>query len=234
MIISNIRGQIEGYCDCLPDVEDDVIERSIEQMIMIISKWTCWTTDICETFLHSKRTEYIDIDSIDPCACECDNNIVRHIPYFELGIDQYSFNVTLIKRSGIEETVTPVQSSDFAYSSHFKDLKVDLSDYVECFCKCPPESTLAIQYYAGFDCLPDCLLPFVCDMLHVLFEKNNCDCSHCQTCKPSGTDPKIEPYGSNAKTIENYMSKLIKKSYPMLLSQISLCHNIPKFIGEVI
>lgn len=213
--------QLKDYCDCLPDMDDLLLEKNIIEMINLISVMTCWTQVPCETFLMSERTEMIDVKPFDPC--DCDGGLFEFVPFYE-PVDSMSFQVFLIETQGVNETVTELSEDSFNYSETFGKLRIDLNGYVMSDnCCCPPDYKLLIRYYAGYELLPDCLLPLFCDLLHVLYEKNRCDCSACQVCD-KGTDVIVEYDDEVSENLGKYLDRLIEWGFKRQLGLISLCH----------
>lgn len=228
--------QLKDFCDCLPDKltgDDTLLERNISELIHLISLITCWTQEPCENFLNSARQEIIDVGSVDKCSCN--GGIVEFTPYYAPFYAD-TFKVYIISQSGLETTKTEISS--FAYDEIFDVLRIDVSDYVvsdKCTC-CPPNYKLLIEYDAGYELIPDCLLQLFCDLLHVVYDKNNCDCSACQACTNSD-DVEIE-YSEDdgvSPLLSVYLDTLIATAYKEQLGLMSLCgRGRNTFLGMVV
>lgn len=217
--------QLKAYCDCV-----DVREEDVEELIHLVSVMTCWAKDPCETFLKSERMEVIDL----PECVEC--GAFEFIPFYA-PFDAESFTFTLVKTEGINETAIPI--SDFSYSEMREGFLVDLPlpdcRCLPCKCGCQPTYKLLVRYDAGYEGIPDCLLPLFCDMLKIIREKNNCDCSECQTC---GSDEIVEVNYTEVADMEDrlkgfYMEIMIQ-NYKNLLGMISLCQRQKRVWGFVV
>lgn len=224
-MVSAVVEQLLDYCECIKDIDKDeaVLERNVEELLNLISINTCWSREPCETLLNSPRQEYIDVGEIKKCSCE--GGIVTFTPYY-YPFNPDSFEVTLVRIEGIKEELTPISEDDWAYISSEGDLRIDLSEYVtNDRCGCKAIYKLAIDYDAGFEEIPDCLLKVFCDMLHIIFAKNTCDCSVCQSCKASGTDTLIEfdEDDTISQKIDSYLTNFLWDAYRDQLSLISLC-----------
>ncbi len=223
-----IYEQIINYCDCVEAKAED-----IDELISLISMATCWQQEPCETFLMSERQEVIDIDD---CLCECD--VVKFAPFYT-PFDKDSFTFTLVKQEGITETLTPIY--DFAYSEVEGVFKmIPPIPSCECMpdcCSCNPDYKLLITYNAGFELLPDCLLPVFCEALQYIIERRKCDCSECQECL-NYDDDRVEVLIRNAATITNqlkaYFVDTLSRQYMRQLAQISLCKSNTKIWGVVV
>lgn len=225
--------QLNDFCDCLPDMKEDVLERNVLEMISLISNLTCWTQQPCETFLNSERVEFIDFDQFDPCSCN--GGIVEFTPYYH-PFQSDTFKVTLIEQDGINETATELDASDFAYSDTFGVLRINLRDYVSnSKCGCSGASKLMITYDAGYESIPECLLQIFCDLLHVITVKNSCDCSACQAC--TGEDDVTIEYSEDddvSPKLSVYLNSLIESGYKKQLGLISLCQGCNEIWGLVV
>ena len=217
--MEEIRQQLKDFCDCLPEhYSKTLFERAVDEMIHLVSIMTCWTQDPCDTFLNSARTEYMDVEKFDPCSCA--GGIAEFEPYY-VPIEPDSFAVTLIERDGINVIETPIPASSTNY--YDGKLLIDLRGYaVFGDCGCQREYKLKIEYFAGYELLPDCLLQLFCDLLHVIMDKNKCDCSACQACK-NHEDVEIHFDDDVRPTVEKYLKALVLSGYEQQLGLISLC-----------
>ena len=222
-----IMQQLKDFCDCLPERLDDesFLEKAVNEMIHLVSLLTCWTQEPCETFLNSERKEVLDVKAFDPCACE--GGLIHFTPFFT-PFNPLTFNVSLIQQHGVQDEVIVIDSSDYAFSEIFSVLKVNLKGYIPAAeCGCPSRYKLVITYDAGYELIPECLLPLFCDLLHVISDKNNCDCSNCQACKGDNDDNEgVIDWGEGDKAspiINRYLNVLINNGYQKQLGLISLC-----------
>lgn len=232
-MFEEIYEQIEEYCDCLPNMEEEEKRRNIDEMLFLVSNLTCWTQSTCETLLNSRRVEFLDIDSFDPCLCN--QGIIEFIPFYNNPIDEKSFEVYLITYEGIKEESERINSDYFAYSESLNLLKIDVRPFVQqnnC-CACSRTYKLMIQYNAGYERLPDCLLRLFCDLLHVVAEKNNCDCDRCQQCN-KGDDIEIEYDDDVTPKLDMYFKLLVESAYKKQLGLLSLCKLEKRVWGIVV
>lgn len=213
-----ILGQLTEYCDC-----QDVKERDVNELINLISSFTCWSQNPCETFLQAERKEVVDLPD---CVNDCD--IFEFDPFYA-PFDKDSFEFTLIEQNGIQEDATPI--TDFIYSEVDGNFKMELP-LPSCKCnkpKCGCESKfkLLVTYVAGYELLPECLLPMMCDALQWIEEKNKCDCGErCQCnepCADSYRDLTQIDYASLSGRLQEYFLNILSRQYFRQLSLISLC-----------
>ena len=210
----SIYEQLAVACEC-----ETVVESDVDHLIDLISMATCWTQKPCETFLMAERKEVVDLpDCLDRCA------IVSFSPFFT-PFEESSFTFTLVKSEGIDETYTPITS--FAWSEADDTFKVELPipscDCQPCVCGCKPRYKLLVTYDAGYEELPDCLLPVFCEALKYIHELRSC----CEVCTPCSSEKIDTQDYSNAYSIrdrlKDYFIVTLTRQYIRQLSLIALC-----------
>lgn len=228
-----IIDQLTAYCDCV----ETITQKDVDDMVNVVSLATGWTRNTCETFETSMRREVIDL----PSCMDCPYIFEPYYTPFE--VDSFSFS--LLKIKGVEETLIPI--TNFAYSELQKVFRVD-TGLPKCSCTCddcgcPTEYKLVVQYMAGYDCLPDCLLPVFCNLVEVIHAKNACDCEDCGCDKSNmDFDDMGRPILQNIKYksgdvvsvfLETDLGKLLVEQYKSQLGMLSLVkknHNVWGFV----
>lgn len=213
MAETTVMEQITEYCGCTEFTENDVNE-----LISLISVYTCWTQKPCETFLQSERREVVDLPN---CIGDCD--IFTFEPFYQ-PFDETSFTFTLVEQNGLNETATEI--TDYVYSvvdGNFR-LKLPLPS-CECKVTCGCESTykLFVTYVAGYELLPDCLLPVFCEALQYIADKNKCDCDECDGCDDARTDETYIDETTLEGHLQVYFLETLTPLYKRQLGLISLC-----------
>lgn len=210
----SIIEQLSEYCDCL----DEVNEQDVEELIHLISSYTCWSQSPCETFLQSERKE---VKELPDCADDCDVYVFE--PFYT-PFDPESFTFTLIEQNGIEETSTPITS--YVYSMADENFRIELG-LPDCKCKpkcgCESHFKLLVTYVAGFEELPECLLPLFCDALALIREKNDCECEKCEPCDATYVEPSPIDDTKIEGRLRIYFLETLTKQYFRQLGLISLC-----------
>lgn len=207
-----IYDQLKDFCPCVEDItEDDVAE-----MVNVISMATGWLREPCETFLKGKRREVIDLPSCADCP-------VTFTPYYH-PYDPESFKFYLVKIEGVEEEVTEITS--FRYSNVDSLFRVD-TGLPSCRCACgpcgcPPEYRMVVEYVAGYDEIPDCLLPVFCDVLEVIKAKNKCECCADCGCDTESNEPEYPAGDVVSAALEIDIGKLLVEQYKNQLGMLSL------------
>lgn len=205
-----ILEQIQNFCSCQDADEADVVE-----LINAVSSATGWAIDTCETFLTGERRELIDLPDCMDCPYE-------FTPYYH-PFDPESFTFQLVAISEMEEAFTDLE---YGYISSKGVFKVDTT-LPECGCKrcgcgCKTEYKLLVTYTAGYDLVPDCLLPVFCNLVEVIHAKNKCDCG----CGCEGSETNTEPIYAKGDIVtvqlETDLGKMLVAEYKRELGMISL------------
>ena len=179
--------------------------------------YTCWTKRPCETFLTSERTEVIELPD---CVCDCD--VFIFTPHYR-PFDADSFTFTLIEQDGTTETATEI--TDYAYSVVDENFRIKLP-LDKCGCKnrcgCDPTYKLLVTYAAGYDLLPECLLPVFCEALQWIKIKNTCDCSECQPCQVETEEGVIDETTLTGR-LQDFFLETLTIQYQKQLALIAIC-----------
>lgn len=199
-------------------------DADVDELIQLMSVYTCWTQSPCETFLMSERKEVM---SLPDCMDECEVFTFR--PFYH-PFDENSFEFTLVSQTGIEETTTTI--TDFSYSEIDENFKMLLPiPDCKCGCRpkcgCPTKYKLLVTYQAGYEELPDCIIPIMCEALQYIIDKNKCDCDKCSECDKKYDEDRTEVIVEEAASITDrlkyYFAKVLTEQYKRQLSLISLC-----------
>lgn len=243
-----ILDQLQAYCDCVKDIT----QEEVDELVNVISMATCWQREPCETFLVGARREVKDLPSCADCPItfkpfyhpfigertiteidpETGGPVEKGVPF---GVADFKFY--LVKIDGIEEEVTEI--TDFRY--HASDGMFHINTGLpscKCSCEpcgCPPSYKMVVEYTAGYDELPVCLLPVFCNVLEVIRAKRNCEC-----CGDCGCDTPAEQqvkYASGdvvSVALETDIGKLLVEQYKNQLGMLSLCESYEGLWGFVV
>lgn len=233
--------QIKENCDCLSekDIESGLVDKSISQLIQLISTLTCWTNrdSTCATFLSSDRQELFDINAIQQCG-HCDHGLMD-VELFYLPIVPESIKVKVLTRTGIKFEEHILDESLYSFNPYESVLYIDLKDFIFCNpCNCDVVEKVIVDYVAGYEELPECLLPIFCDLLSYLIEMNRCECA--KSCDPCTLEPieevTLTGYESDEqKTTYDFIRNTITNAYARQLELMSLCGRRRKrFWGTVV
>lgn len=221
-----VLNQLISNCDCIK--ETDTYSRDVNQLINLISTMTCWKRSGCETFLKEERQEIFEPDI--NMRCGCDYGLTSLELYYDL-IDKDTFKIQFQVRDGIKFEIFDVGEDLFSYDEIENKLWIDMSSFIAtCGC-CNPEITkLIVTYEAGYEQLPDCLLPVFCDYLDYVIEMNKCECG-CDDC-----DEEIYNSESSEEQTStfNVIQEHIIAVYRRQLEQMSLCKGAWTYWGKVI
>jgi len=212
--------QLTEYCNC-----QDVEEKDVNELINLISTYTCWAQNPCETFLASERREVKDLPS---CVNGCD--VYEFEPLYA-PFDPDSFEFTLVEQNGITETTVTLSAFYSEVDGKFR-LELPLPS-CKCMPKCGCESKykLLVTYVAGYEEVPECLLPLMCEALYWIADKNKCACEDCDACDPTkNTDEGVINYATLDGRLQDHFLNVLTRQYFNQLSLISLCQ---RYKGEL-
>lgn len=214
--------QLTEYCNC-----QAVDEKDVSELINLISTYTCWADAPCETFLQSERREVVNLPN-----CVCDNCFIFEFEPHYIPFDPDSFEFTFVEQNGITETLTTLSS--YSYSEVDGKFRLELP-LPNCKCKprcgCESKYKLLVNYVAGYEEVPECLLPLMCEALYWIHDKNKCDCEDCEACDPTtNTDDGVINYATLDGRLQDHFLNVLTKQYFNQLSLISLCQ---RYRGEL-
>lgn len=219
--------QLTEYCGC-----QDVEEKDVNELINLISVYTCWAQQPCQTFLKAERREVRDLPN-----CVCDECFIYEFEPFYTPFDPDSFEFTLVEQNGITEETTILSS--YIYSEVDGKFRLELP-LPNCKCKpmcgCESEYKLLVTYVAGYEEIPECLLPLMCEALYWIHDKNRCECEDCEACDPTkNTEDGVINYATLDGRLQDYFLNMLTKQYVRQLSLISLCQGYKgEFWGVVV
>lgn len=223
--------QLKDNCDCISENEwsNTKLEQNISEFLDLISTMTCWKTKACETLLMSEREEIFDIESLKFECGVCDSGLVTKTLYFDL-IQEESVKVKILIKSGIKIEIIELDDELYAFNPYTNEIYVDLSDYVfDDECTCEKTIKMIVTYDAGYEILPECLFPILCDFLDYVFDMNKCTCGACTTCESDSTQDVVivegETDNSEFISIKLQIRNIIASNYMRQLEFISLCGN---------
>lgn len=221
-----ILEQLKAYCAC---VGEDVTEADVADLVNVISMSTCWQRVPCETFLKGARREVIDLPSCADCPITFEP---YYFPFYE---DTFKFY--RVEIDGLDETSTEI--TDFRYSPTTGVFRLDAGlPSCKCGCNpcelCPKEYKLVVEYEAGFEELPDCVLPVMCNVLEVIMAKRNCDCANDCGCENQEDQVKYATGDVVSVALETDIGKMLVENYKNQLALISLCRGREYLWGVVV
>lgn len=216
-----IYDQLKAYCACVEDLD----EADVNEMVNVVSLMTGWQKNGCETFLYGARREVRDLPSCADCP-------LVFTPYYH-PFDETTFKFFLVKVDGLDETVTEI--TDFRYSPTDGVFRIDTglpSCKCSCHpCGCPPSYRLIAEYEAGYDLLPECILPVFCHLLEVIKARRNCDCGDCGC----DNEPKVKYATGDVVSValETDLGKMLVEQYKNQLASLVL-FDVPELWGFVV
>jgi len=233
--MDEIYNQLISNCPCLEDMPD--YRNAIDYLINILSNATCWNQNQCESLVRSEREEIFTINrgDINYNCHSCDMGILTFKPFYSYPFYGDTISAKIVRQSGLEETVEDVSLDDIHYSEYTGEIKIKLDEYFpRCQCKCE-RALIIISYEAGYERIPDCILPDICCVMTSLeaFRLNCGTLKECCDMKAPARNAKLKAkkigeinytwiYDDKPDTLsllqDMYTSMFIKN-----LSQLSLC-----------
>lgn len=216
--------QLTEYCDCLIVNEPGEMpyarfdERHVDELIHLISTYTCWAQKPCETFLLGSRREVFDVKD---CVGDCD--VIEFEPFYA-PFDPDSFTFTLVEQNGIQETLIPIEM--YNYSEADEKFRMELPlPRCECRPSCGCKSTYKViaEYEAGYEEIPECLLPLFCEALQWIMERSQCDCEKCQDCENKYAEVNELDLTTLTGHLKDHFLNVLTRQYFRQLGLISLC-----------
>lgn len=213
-----IGDQLRNYCDCVEVNDKDVIE-----LVNLISLATCWVKELpkpgetCVTFLKGDRREVVDLPSCADCP-------ITFEPFYR-PFDVTTFKFYLVKQEGIEEELTEITDWKYHESDGLFHIDTGLPS-CKCGCDpcgCAPRYKLLVTYEAGYEELPECILPVFCDVLEVIRAKNDCKCCDDCECDNGASEPEYTVGDVVSADLQTEIGKILVENYKAQLGMISLC-----------
>lgn len=245
-MFDEIIEQLRDYCECIGDLDTDNIakrqqvERNLTELIRLVSILTCWASgkiqkfsggccceNYCDSFLMQPREEVFEPEIVR--SCTCGNGIVKVSPYYRM-IRPETITVSIHYRNGIELEEVPV--GEYSFDPYEETLWIDLSEYLTDSCDCREIVRVVVNYEAGFERLPECLLPVFCEMLQYMNDMNRCNCESCSSCEMR--EDSEEPDEKNQKDVWFWVRKNLYEAWSRQLEMISLCQARSRLWGAVI
>lgn len=239
-MFDDLLQQLNENCTCLSDddIEADDFKKNVEQLINLLSILTCWKrgTEPCETFLLSERKEIFTIGQLQQCGC-CDNYLMD-VPLTYDKIDPSTIKIVFQVRDGIHFNLIEINSNDFSYDETENRVWIDFSNYEEAKkCGCEKMTKIIITYDAGYEKIPECLLPVFCDYLGYVIDMNRCKCG-CPVCDTTETvtEDNILNADSSDAQVSTYLvvRQHIITAYARQLESISICGRDYTYWGAVV
>ena len=221
-----IYEQLQNYCDCI-ELDDEHLRTYVDEVVNLISIATCWTEKPCDTFLFGERKEIVDLG-------ECENCPIVFRPKY-VPFDEASFTFTLVEREGTAESSTVL--TDVTFSADGESFLIDPS-LPSCDCKikcgCGVTYYLIVTYDAGYEEIPECMLPVFCSLLGVIKNKERCDCEACQDCGDEDSSGVTYPSGDlMSASLDTYLGQMLNEQFKRQLGMLSVCTYDPRVIWGV-
>ncbi len=233
MLYQELYDQIQGYCSCMGEINECEVEKYLSQLVDYVSAMTCWKRKTCETFLSSEREEVFSPSYVKDCGCDHGMTV---IPFYYTHVFEPTIEVTIQLRDGVHFCEVLVEPDDYSFDVYENELYINLSKYLGLVggqCDCTKMHRVIVRYIAGYDRIPDCILPIFCDLMNYIVELNSCDCDRCTECE-SGSEEQEIPDDENQQLIHSWIQQAVTTVYINQLGLMSLCGKKHGFLGVVV
>lgn len=162
--------------------EREELWPKIWQAIRYISHLACWTDSDNDTFLTSIRTQVVEVSAkcaCQPDCCECDKNVIAiHLDYAPVPHNPFSIAHLsgvyggeilreVIGHEYLNDHFDPATNTLYISRRDFPNLLLDKGG---CCCLCDHRIVIEIKYLAGYDDIPDGILPLICPIISKIDE----------------------------------------------------------------
>jgi len=231
-----VKCQVRDYCDCLDDLNDMELEKLLNRVLFQISLLTGWSNELCDTLLNGYRRQVFHVKHVDMCSC-CENDKILKYKLKYPFVKSTQIVSKVYYQSGLRDICIDVNPDDIFYSHLDDELRIDISNYItreECN-KCKVDYKLLVEYCAGYDELPECVLPIICTIIQ--FIKNEQSCGGCGVCTSCLENEKLADgavlssksvgeinyaWTKDTTTLDSKISDLLTNSFMQTLGTISI------------
>lgn len=166
MSIAVIASQLKEHCSCFSESTLDELTDVTTELVHLLSLSTCWQQQTCGSLLLEERVErerYICSSSQ-----RCCKQIHRFRPYFQANIQEVT--ISLFIEDGLKTRVVELSEAEFATTNArgYAEILVDLQHHNLCCRNACQSFYIEYKYLAGYEELPECLFPEVCDVVKTL------------------------------------------------------------------
>lgn len=162
--------------------EREELWPKIWQAIRYISHLACWTDTDNDTFLTSIRHQAVEVSAKCACTpecCECDANVITiKLDYWPVPHNPFSIAHLsgvyggeilreVIDHEYLNDHYDPVTNTLYINRHDFPNL---LFDKGRACCLCDHHITIDLEYLAGYDDIPDGILPIICPIISKINE----------------------------------------------------------------
>lgn len=162
------------------DITYDELWSKIWLVLRLFSLVTCWTDGIDDLFLMQTRKQQTSVKQLCGCrrdCCNCDEDqVVIPLNYAPLYDDEECMyvggTISVVINGKVHREEIP---ADYLYehtdpfTNKLYILREDFPDLLlwnnRCCCLCRRNCTITLEYNAGYELLPDGLLPLICPLL---------------------------------------------------------------------
>lgn len=242
-----------------PDGEDvDLLWKKIWLAVRFLSLHSCWTDAENDTMIMQCRTQQTTALELCGCTrtcCNCDSdNIVIPLEYAPLADEPFVDGTISVVVNGkpkahelsaeyLNEHLDPFTNKLYIMRDDFPDI---LYSHNQCCCLCKRNLTITLHYNAGYEKLPNGLLPLVCPILAKIDEAkiSLSDCASAMTktvgllkrMKNGNIEREWSDADNGSSKTETLLTDIFDVALVAELQAVSRCGEVtvPEEFGDVI
>lgn len=190
VVMNEIIEKVAEYCDYSligSDESNDDGDVSYPEMwakiwlvLRLFSLVTCWTDTSDDLFLMQTRKQQVSLKQMNGCrrnCCYCDEDQIviplEYAPLYDVDECMYvSGTISVVVRGKIireEISLEYLKDHTDPFTGKLYIMRDDFPDVLlanrDCCCLCERECTITLEYNAGYETIPDGLLPLICPLL---------------------------------------------------------------------
>jgi len=196
---------IEDCCQCFNCVDEKAKEYAL------ITALETWGNLTCGNWIDLHAIQ-LHIALKKQCGNCCP--LIYEVNLIEEWVRAETIEVNLLIWNGLKKTTKKL---DYYYDEYSHDLKVDLSNMIDC-CNCCDSYELLIDYEVGTDNIPAEFCQWFCSMMKVFIQVNEVECAECGSQDDIAI---IEVDG--AKDLASTFKMMAMQYFDLLISKYSLC-----------
>ena len=185
---ADLISKLKDYCKCIPagTTDETIWKGGLFQIMILFSNFLRWNDGKCNDML-SRTRRYKKETTFDCCmnGIELPHNEITEITSFNI------FKVTECEEIQYK-VLTPIFSCLTDKVRLCKDTELlseclectkfgDVWNCCKCRCRCEPKWYVDIEYLAGYEEIPECLIPLICELYSYIQLMNNKCLDQCAT-----------------------------------------------------
>lgn len=188
-----ILEQVESFCQISKEQSKADTWAYLWQVLRRLSLITCWAEKNDDTFLLQVRTQHYSVKQENKCCrgcCHCDDDVLKvplaYEPIPEKGYVSGKMTVVIGGRL-VTEVIEPEYLADHT-DWETGILYINREDFPNvllykgsCCCLCNRDVRITLVYNAGYELIPNGLLPVICPLIDKIDADKSDNCASAMT-----------------------------------------------------